>query len=62
MESRLTRRLLLCGGLAGPLFILLVLLQDYSVPGFDPRTHLLSQLALGRWGWVQVLNFYLILH
>jgi Protein of unknown function (DUF998) len=55
----LTRILLLCGAIAGPFFLLLVLIQDYTVPDFNPRIHLLSQLALGEWGWVQITNFVL---
>lgn len=55
----LTRILLLCGAIAGPLFILIVLIQDYTRPGFDPRTQLLSLLSLGDWGWVQIVNFVL---
>jgi len=55
--AALTRRLLLCGAVAGPLFLLSVLLQDYTRPAFNPRLHLLSQLALGDWGWVQVVTF-----
>lgn len=55
----LTRLLLFCGAIAGPLFLLTVLIQDYTRPGFDPRLHLLSQLSLGDWGWVQVVNFVL---
>ena len=52
-----TRRLLLCGAVAGPLFLLVVLLQDYGRPGVDPRAQPLSLLALGSLGWLQVLNF-----
>lgn len=52
-----TRRLLQCGAVAGPAFVLVVLLQDYTRPGVDPRTQPLSLLALGDWGWVQTLNF-----
>ena len=55
----LTRLLLLCGAVAGPFFLLTVLIQDYTVPAFNPRLHLLSQLSLGEWGWVQVANFVL---
>lgn len=55
--SRSTRRLLLCGAIAGPAFVLVVLLQDYTRPGVDPRTQPLSLLSLGDWGWVQTLNF-----
>lgn len=54
-----TRLLLLCGAIAGPLFLLTVLIQDYTRPGFNPRLHLLSQLSLGDWGWVQIVNFVL---
>ncbi len=55
----LTRRLLLCGAVAGPLFILTVLLQDYTRPGYNPRLQPLSLLSLGDWGWVQIGNFVL---
>jgi hypothetical protein len=55
----LTRILLLCGAIAGPLFLFTVLIQDYTVPDFNPRLHLLSQLSLGEWGWVQIANFVL---
>lgn len=55
----LTRILLLCGAIAGPLFLLTVLIQDYTRPGFDPRLDPLSLLSLGEWGWVQIVNFAL---
>jgi hypothetical protein len=51
--------LLLCGAIAGPLFILILLIQDYTVPGYDPRVYLLSLLELAEWGWVQSANFVL---
>lgn len=54
-----TRRLLLCGAIAGPLFVLTVLVQSYTVPGFDPRLDPLSLLSLGPWGFVQITNFIL---
>src|SRR5438477_1693465 len=55
----LTRILLLCGAIAGPLFLLTVLIQDYTRPAFDPRLYPLSLLSLGEWGWVQIANFAL---
>jgi hypothetical protein len=55
----LTRTLLLCGAIAGPFFLLTVLIQDYTRPGFDPRLDPLSLLSLGDWGWVQIGNFAL---
>jgi len=54
---KLTRIFLLCGAVAGPVFLFLVTFQDYTRADFDPRTHMLSLLALGDWGWVQVANF-----
>jgi uncharacterized protein DUF998 len=59
MTRPLTRRLLLCGAIAGPVFIVTVLIQDYTRPGFIPRLYLLSLLSLGDWGWVQIVNFVL---
>lgn len=55
----LTRTLLLCGAVAGPLFLLTVLIQDYTRPDFNPRLQGLSLLSLGDWGWVQIVNFVL---
>jgi hypothetical protein len=54
-----TRNLLRCGAVAGPLFVLTVLVQSYTVPGFDPRLGFLSLLSLGPWGFVQIANFVL---
>lgn len=56
-NSGLTRYLLRCGVLAGPLFVFVVLVQSYTIPGFDPRHDLLSLLSLGRYGFVQIANF-----
>ena len=55
----LTQVLLLCGAIAGPLFIVTVLIQDLTRPGFNPGLQPLSLLALGSWGWVQIANFVL---
>ncbi|GGM21516.1 DUF998 domain-containing protein [Dactylosporangium sucinum] len=52
-----TRPLLLAGAVAGPLFLVVVLIQAYTRDGFDPARHPLSSLALGPMGWVQVANF-----
>jgi hypothetical protein len=48
-----------CGAVAGPLFVLVLLAEDLLVPGFDIKRHLLSQLALGKFGWIQAGNFIL---
>lgn len=55
--SRFTHFLLGCGAFAGPLFVFTVLVQSYTVPGFDQRHHLLSLLSLGPYGYVQIANF-----
>jgi hypothetical protein len=55
----LTRILLLCGAIAGPFFILTVLMQEYTRPAFNARLQPLSLLSLAEWGWVQIRNFVL---
>ncbi|WP_440098476.1 DUF998 domain-containing protein [Streptosporangium sp. H16] len=56
-EQRLTRALLTCGAVAGPLFVLVVVIQDYTRADFDPRRQPLSMLSLGDLGWIQIVNF-----
>jgi len=56
----LTRLLLVCGVLAGPIYVAVGLVQAVTRPGFDLTRHELSQLAVGDWGWVQIANFYLV--
>ncbi|HZG88747.1 MAG TPA: DUF998 domain-containing protein [Pseudonocardia sp.] len=51
------RRLLICGILAGPVLLGTGLAQVFTRAGFDLERHALSQLALGPWGFVQVVNF-----
>src|SRR5688572_1432926 len=56
-DAKLTKTLLTCGSAAGPLYILLGLLQMAIRPGFDITRHALSLLANGNLGWIQTLNF-----
>lgn len=42
---------------AGPLYIVVGLMQMLTRDGFDVRSHSLSHLANGEGGWVQVANF-----
>ncbi len=51
------RILLRCGVVAGPLFITTFLVEGARRPGYDPRRHPVSSLALGPGGWVQAANF-----
>ena len=53
----LTKALLRCGVIAGPLYILIGALQVLIRPGFDVRYNVLSQMALGDLGWIQTANF-----
>jgi hypothetical protein len=52
-EDRTTRRLLLCGIVAGPVFVAAGLLQSFTIPGFDLTHHYLSQLSSGELGWMR---------
>lgn len=59
-KSNLTRGLLWSGVISGPLFIVTVLVQALTVPGFDLRVDLISLLSLApRTGFIQIANFAL---
>src|SRR5215470_1780831 len=50
--------LLAAGVLAGPFFIIVSIIQDVTRPGFHPLRCQVSHLALGDFGWVQAINFF----
>jgi len=50
-------RRLICGLLAGPLFVGTFLVSGAFRDGYDPLRHPVSSLALGPAGWVQVASF-----
>lgn len=52
-----TRTLLTCGAVAGPLYIVVVVLQVLTRDGFDVGRHPASMLSNGEHGWIQVANF-----
>ena len=52
-----TRSLLLCGVLAGPIYLAVGIAQGLLRDGFDFGRHPLSVLANGPGGWVQTANF-----
>lgn len=56
-RSNRVRFLLICGAVAGPLFLTTVLVQEATRVGFDPSRHPLSALSLGDLGWIQTTNF-----
>jgi len=52
-----TRPLLVCGVLAGPLYVVTSLAQALTRDGFDLSRHAWSLLANGDLGWIQTANF-----
>ncbi|GAA0997075.1 hypothetical protein GCM10009555_093970 [Acrocarpospora macrocephala] len=52
-----TRTLLTCGIIAGPLYIVVVVLQMLTRDGFDLGRHPASLLSNGDLGWIQIANF-----
>jgi hypothetical membrane protein len=56
-RGRVTRSLLGYGVLAGPLYVVAVLVQALIRPGFDLLHDDASLLANGDLGWIQVANF-----
>jgi hypothetical membrane protein len=56
-STRVPNRLLGCGVVAGPVFAAALLIQGALRDDYDPWRHPGSSLALGPWGWIQILNF-----
>jgi hypothetical protein len=56
-DAAATRRLLACGAVAGPLFVVTVLAQAGTRSGFSLTHDAASLLDDGPWGWVQSANF-----
>jgi hypothetical protein len=56
MVTTRTRALLLAGAIAGPLYLVVGLIEAYTRPGFDIRRHDLSLLANGSLGWIHVAD------
>jgi Protein of unknown function (DUF998) len=54
-----TRGLLVCGAVAGPLFVTVVVAQALTRTGFDLTRDAASLLDDGPWGWIQAANFIL---
>lgn len=56
-SPRMVPALLMCGIIAGLLFLIASFTQAFTRPGFDLQRHAISSLALGDLGWLQVSNF-----
>ncbi len=52
-----TKTLLVCGAVAGPLFVVAFVVEGATRAGYDPVRYPVSLLAVGDFGWVQVVNF-----
>lgn len=57
LNAKVTKALLACGFVAGPLFMLVVVIQILFRPGFDLGRHPISLLSLGDIGGIQIANF-----
>lgn len=53
----MTRSLLVCGVVAGPVFTAAWIVEGATRAAYDPVRHPVSSLALGEYGWAQVVNF-----
>jgi hypothetical protein len=58
-STQLTRLLLGCGMIAGPIYMIVGLAQILTREGFDVTRHPLSMMSLGDLGWIQITNFIL---
>lgn len=56
MNSRLKESLLVCGTLGPSVFVIVFLVEDFTRTGFNPARNLVSQLSLGEYGWINILN------
>jgi hypothetical protein len=52
--------LLLCGMIAGPLFVIVFLIEGSLRSGYDVMRQPVSALAIGKRGWVQQANFIVV--
>ena len=57
VPTKMTKVLLTCGVIAGPVYLIVGLVQAFTRSGFDITRHDLSLLSNGDLGWIQVANF-----
>lgn len=55
--DRTTRRLLACGVVGGPMFVIALLVAGSLRPGYSQLRNLGSQLSVSDHGWSQIANF-----
>ncbi|GAA3508363.1 hypothetical protein FHR32_008366 [Streptosporangium album] len=54
-----TKKLLVCGAIGGPLFVIAFLIEGVTRADYDPLRHPVSSPALGPSGWMQIADFLL---
>jgi hypothetical protein len=59
-QTLLTRALLACGVVAGPMYVMVAMAQALTRDGFDLRQHRFSWLTAGDLGWIQKSNMVLV--
>jgi hypothetical protein len=52
-----TKALLVCGAVAGPLFMVAWLAQGAARANYDPLQHPISSLSIAERGWMQIASF-----
>ena len=57
--DKVNKRLLVCGAIAGPFYVLVGVIQILIRPGFDITKHALSLMSNGDLGWMQIANFFI---
>jgi len=57
-KAAITKYLLAGGAVAGPIYIIVAVVQALTRPGFDLLRHDVSLLSNGDWGWIQIANFW----
>ena len=55
-----TQVLLACGAVAGPIYVILTLVQALTRAGFDLRRHRFTWLTAGEFGWIHQTNMVLV--
>ena len=59
-SKNITNTLLKCGFVAGPLYILVGLIEIFLNPGFDITKHSLSLLSIGKLGYIHISLFIIV--
>lgn len=56
-EQKIPEPLLVCGLVAGPLYVAVTAIEAMTRAGFDPRKHRYNLLTTGDYGWIHRANY-----